>query len=240
MLDKVRILSARRAYEFNGDDLRLSYLSTAPVTNAIKQALQFHVAAVGSPIPTFGSVPNTFPPGFVFDFGTLVSPDGNIVPIRFLHFEPRRVVVDVLGPSAVIDSIWDLVQQISAQVSTGEGVPIIGKPANVLDYSEITFRFPGSLDALLPRNFAGILRSLDVGAKKGNKVVVPALSFQMQSPTAEYGTPGPGVPDPNVFKLSLRDATRPEEAILSSVAPLSTAAHIAYLEHVVESLLIAS
>lgn len=237
MLEQMRILSARRAYEFDGDDLRVTYLSTPPVTNAIKQALQFQIAAVGSPIPTFGPVPNTFPAGFVFDIGAVVPSDGMIIPVRFLHFEPRRVVVDVLGSSEVIDSIWDLVQQITAQISTPDAVPIIGKPAKVLDYSEITFRFPGSLDALLPRHVARIVRSLDTGEKQNTRAVVPALTFQVQLSTTEYATLTPGSPDVNAFKLSLRDATRPEEGILWSAAPLSTTAHVAYLEQIVESLL---
>jgi len=52
----------------------------------IQQLFQFQLATIGSPLPTFGDVPATFPPGVVFDHGVALSPGDRMVPIRLLHF----------------------------------------------------------------------------------------------------------------------------------------------------------
>src|SRR5258708_28360188 len=102
MLEQVKLLTSRRAYEFRPDDLRISMLSTKPVQEQIQQLFQFQTAMMGTPIATFGDVPVTYPPGFVFDMGVWISQDKQIIPIRFLHFEQSRIVIDVALPASAI------------------------------------------------------------------------------------------------------------------------------------------
>src|SRR5437764_371982 len=106
MLEQVKIITGRRAYEFRPDDLRLSLLSTKIVQEQIQQLFQFQTSAMGTPAPMFGDVPVTYPPGFVFDVGVWLSPDEQLVPIQFLHFEQRRIVIDVAGSSIAIPHIF--------------------------------------------------------------------------------------------------------------------------------------
>src|SRR5258708_3755498 len=99
MPEQIAVLTSRRAYEFAADQLRLTILSTQPVYSQMQQAFQFQAVQVGTPQETFGPVPQTSPPGLVFGLGAAVSPEGQVIPIRALVFEPRRIVLDVAGPS---------------------------------------------------------------------------------------------------------------------------------------------
>src|SRR5947209_3127631 len=110
MLEQIKLLSSRRAYEFRPDDLRLSVLSVKPVQEQITQLFQFQTSIMGTPMATFGDVPVTYPPGFVFDMGVWISQNKQVIPIRFLHFEQRRIVIDVAGPSFAITAIFDQLQ----------------------------------------------------------------------------------------------------------------------------------
>src|SRR5581483_2971695 len=107
MLAQVKILTSRRAYEFSPDALRLSSVSIQPVQYQIQQLFNFQSSAIGTPMATFGEVPSTFPPGIVFNIGVWIHQEEHIVPIRFLHFEQNRIVIDVVGPTIAIDDIAD-------------------------------------------------------------------------------------------------------------------------------------
>src|SRR5229473_6611130 len=108
MLEHVKLLSSRRAYEFRTDNLRLSMLSIKPVQEQIQQLFQFQASVMGTPMATFGDVPIAYPPGFVFDMGVWISQqDKQLIPIRLLHFEQRRIVIDVTGPSSAITAIFE-------------------------------------------------------------------------------------------------------------------------------------
>src|SRR5260221_5979497 len=112
MLEQVKLLTSRRAYEFRPDDLRISMLSTKPVQEQIQQLFQFQTAMMGTPIATFGDVPVTYPPGFVFDMGVWISQDKQIIPIRFLHFEQSRIVIDVAGPPVALTPSFHGLRQL--------------------------------------------------------------------------------------------------------------------------------
>src|SRR5437588_505316 len=83
-----------------------------------------------------------------------LSLDGQVVPIRFLHFEQRRIVIDVAGRSSAIDAIFEQLRQALTQLHAADGSPTVGKHECVLDYSEISARFSFPLDAI----FAPTLR----------------------------------------------------------------------------------
>jgi len=111
---------------------------------------------MGSPMATFGEVPATYPPGFVFDMGVWISEDKQIIPIRFLHFEQRRIVIDVAGPSSAITAMYEQLRHFLSGLQAPDGSPIVGEPERVLDHTTISAQFPFAIEAM----FAPPLRKL--------------------------------------------------------------------------------
>ncbi len=188
-----------------------------------------NLPAVGTPFPTFGEVVATIPPGLVFKTGMYLSSDQQIVPIRFLHFERDRIVIDVAGQSSAISAIFESIQRFLSELRSPDGSPIIGKPERILDYSEITAKYPFVLDSMLSRPLRKLLskKTSTPGSKNGS-VLIPTLAVQAYP----YGQALPAVPGANdvrVFTFSLRSGTRPEEHIYFSSAPLDSEAHLSYL-----------
>lgn len=223
MLEDIRFLTGRRAYEFRSDDLRLSTISTKPIQDAIQALFSFQSSTIGTPMATFGEVPLTFPPGVVFDTGVWKSPENKFASIRFLHFEQRRIVIDVAGSSDVLASIYEQLQLLLTRIQTIDGSPLIGKPENVLDYSEISARFPFSLNVIISRPLRELLSRLAKGSS-----LVPTLITQSFS-SGQQLTGTANASDHRAFTLAPRANTRPEEHIYFSGAPLDSEAHLAYL-----------
>lgn len=223
MLEDIKVLTTRTAYEFRPDDLRLSMLSTKPIQDGIQQLFHFQATSIGTPAPTFGDVPLTFPPGLVFNTGVWLSPDGQLVPIRLLHFEQHRIVIDVAGLSAATVAIFGMLQQFLSSIQAPDGSPIIGEPEQVLDYSEISARFPGPLDTILPKSMHELFSS-----RSKEKILVPTLVVQSY-PLGQVVAGTPVLNDARAFTLALRAGTRPEDRIYFSAAPLDSEAHLAYL-----------
>src|SRR5258708_20782431 len=141
MLEQVKLLTRRRGYEFRPDELRISMLSTKPVQEQIQQLFQFQTAMMGTPIATFGDVPVTYPPGFVFDMGVWISQDKQIIPIRFLHFEQSRIVIDVAGPSSAITAIFLQIRTFFSKLKIPNCKTIVAVAKAVLYFNPITCKF---------------------------------------------------------------------------------------------------
>ncbi len=235
MLEQIKILTSRRAYEFHIDDLRLSALSTRLAQEQIQNLFQFQTAMMGSPAPTFGDVPATYPPGFVFDIGVWISPDQQLVPIRFLHFEQRRIVIDVAGPSSAITAIFERLREFFSELHASDGSPVIGEPEHILDYSEITAKYPFSLETIIAEPFRKVIRtSLDKKREK-NEVMLPTFSVQF-FPTNQELVAIPSPNDVRAFTFALRAGTQPQERIYFSGAPLDSDAHLNYLNKLEKAL----
>ncbi len=236
MVEQVKILTSRRAYEFHPDNIRLSTLSIKPIQEQLQNLFQFQTSVMASPMATFGEVPATYPPGLVFDMGVWLTQDEQVVPIRFIHFEQRRIVIDVAGPSSVISSIYERLRNFLSQLQAADGTPVIDEPERVLEYSEISARLSFSLDAI----FSPSIRKLfaEVITKDANEkevVPIPILIIQALSRRQEYA----GVVnanDPYSFSLSLRSGSRPGEQVYFSSAPLGSEAHLNYLNKLEASL----
>src|SRR5258708_20493320 len=99
MLEQVKILTSRRAYEFTPDALRLSSVSIQPVQRQIQQLFNFQSSAIGSPMPMFGEVPTTYPPGIVFNLGASIYQQQSIFPSRFLHCKRIPIDIDSVSPT---------------------------------------------------------------------------------------------------------------------------------------------
>jgi hypothetical protein len=228
-MEQVKILTARRAYEFRPDDLRLTVLSVAEIYHEIQQFFSFHVAVVATPQPMFGPIPNTLPPGVVLDFGTTQTSEGVPTPMRFLHFEPRRIVIDVAGPSSAIDWTYEQLQRILAEKKAPDGSPVIGEPEMVREYSEISVRYDFGFESLLGGPLIELAR--ETFGDETHSVLPLGLKFQAVEPdaTVSPGEIGAGR-NSRGNALELRMSTRPEDRTYLSVTELPTDLHLAWLE----------
>lgn len=232
MLEQIKILSSRRAYEFRQDDLRLTMLSTRLVEQQFRELFHFQTSAMGSPSPTFGDVPATYPPGFVFDMGLWISPDQQPVPIRFLHFEQRRIVIDVAGPSWSIAAIFERVKDFFADLHAPDGSPVIGDPEYIQDYSEITAHCPFSLDILIAEPFRNLFQRTFPKKDDAHHTLIPTFSMQVYPADHELANV-PTLSDVRSLSFALRAGTRPQDHTYFSSAPLDSEAHLRYLHELV-------
>jgi hypothetical protein len=225
MLEDIRILTSRRAYEFRPDDLRLSVLSTRPVQEQVQEQFAFQAATMGSPFPTFGEVPATNPPGFAFNMGVWISPEEQLVPIRFLHFEPTRIVIDTAGPSSAVTAIYEHIRTFFAELKAPDGSPVIGEPEQMLDYSEIVATYPFALDMIIAEPFRKILNTALIKGSDKGKVMIPSIFIQSLMVDEKFVIP----PHFQGLGFSLREGTQPEERIYFSSGPLDSDTHLSYL-----------
>lgn len=236
MIERVTLLVARRSYEFRPDDLRLSTLSTPPIMDRIRQAFSFQQVGIGAPMLTFGPAPATAPPGLAFDLGFWSTSGQQPILIRFLHFEARRIVIDVAAPSVNIDAIFNLLRTVVAEMSAPDGAPLIGEPERVLDYSEITAQLSAPVETIFQRGVRDAIHWATGVDRSGDKLTIaPTLYVQIQPVDQEY--PGATVP-PNsqTLQLAIRAGTSPKDNICFSGAPLDSETHLIYLARLAEVL----
>lgn len=239
MPQEIKIISSRRAYEFRQDELRLTVLSIAPLVERIRQVFGFQSAQVGTPAPTFGEVAFTLPPGLVFNTGSVVDETHGIIPIRFLNFEQRRIVLDVAAPSAGLTVVYDALRTLLAELPAADGNPALGVPYRTLDASEISAKLDFSHLALVPPALTHLFKEA-IGLSGEDQALIPTLTFQLKSNSEEYaGTDLATQVNGPMLQLALRQGTRVEEQVFFSTAPLASEAHIVYLERLEESMMAA-
>jgi hypothetical protein len=234
MLEDIRVLSGRRAYEYPADALRLTVLTTKPVLDIIQQAFSFQLAQVGTPMAIFGDVPGTIPPGAVFNFGLWAEEGQPSVPIRFLHIEPRRIVIDVGGQSTTIAPIYErlrlVVQEIGRALNISGEAPIIGEHEHIRDFSEITARCSWRLDALFLPAVRDLLEHA-AGITADDRDMLPAPTLYVRPLARGEESPGGvAVSDNHILQLGSRLGTRIEDHVHYSGALLDSDAHLAYLK----------
>lgn len=225
--EQIRVLAARRAYEFRPDDLRLSLICTVPAQEALKNLFSFAVAQIGTPIPLFGDVPQTVPPGAVFNYGFIVLDEGEVTPIRLLHFEPSRIVIDVAGSSDVLDVVYERVRDLLSGLKSGDGSPAVGEPFRVRNHSEVVFHMGVEPARLLAPEVAETLAALTDLVPSA--AVIPAVRVVMQNPTEEYSGSDAASPDRPWAVLEMRVGTKVEHGMFFSAASCDTQTHIRYL-----------
>lgn len=226
MVDNVKLLSARRSYEFPPDELRLTALSVQEVLEAIRDTFRFHIAEIATPQATFGPVLATLPPGIVFNFGHITVKDDELVFIRYLHFEPQRIVIDVAGPSSAIDAIYERILLLANKHRAPDGSLVIGQVKGIIDRSDISARFSFELAAMLaPRLHQLFIKHMPRTLTR-NDVLLPTLVAGSCHAMQEYQGQSA---NPFAFNLDMRGGHSPDSKIYYSAAPLDTDAHIAYL-----------
>jgi hypothetical protein len=171
----------------------------------------------------------------VFDYGRAPFPEGAVTPIRFIHFEPQRIVIDVAGPSAAITPIFDHLKKLVADVKMPDGGEVIGEPTDVRDYSEVTVRVGIPPERVLAPGIAVFFREqFDMHGDHRDLFLVPRLAMQVLPGGQEYRRPDDG--DVSTFRLELRTGTQVEDLIFFSGAPLDSVSHARYLEQLANRL----
>jgi hypothetical protein len=209
---------------FHPDDLRLSSLSTGEVPGLILTHFDFQNVNIGTPPQTFGEVPRTMPPGLVFSLGSSRTSGGPVTPIRYMNFEPNRIVIDVAGPSFVIDQIIDELRSLLSEFRTPDGSPLIGEPIDTLEYSEVSARLSVPFEDLLNKSlFAAAQQGFAEDGEELQAMPVTII-FQVGDPASPIQQPALGQ------ALQVRAGTRVEERIYFSIAGLTTDDNLAWLE----------
>jgi hypothetical protein len=232
MTTDLKIISAQRSYEFRPDDLRLTALCQAGVIERINEAFQFNAAQVATPLATFGPVPKTYPPGLVFNYGRDETAAGRLIPIRLLHFEQRRIVMDVPGPTGAIDHIFERLMELVGADIAPDGFPVIGTPSHTREYSRVSLVLPFDTEALLAPNLRATLDGIRSRAGEAQpEAMVADIQVRWCGPDEEY--PGLTQPDYRTFHLQLRAGSHPSERLYFSGAPVDTETHVRMLERLV-------
>lgn len=234
--EDIKMFTARRAYEFRQDELRLTLITLEQVRAILKRAFNFEVVAIGNPLPTFGAVANSIPPGLACDYGSIPFPDGEITPIRFVHFEPQRLVIDVAGSSESIDEVYRSIREILRELRSPDGVPAIGEPHRIRDFTALTMRIPIELDTVLNPKLAEIARRiLDPNEQANSSALIPQLRISLSQPDGMFA---PEADSENTsYQFELRVGTNVEDKVFFSAAPLDSDTHKKYVREIAASLL---
>lgn len=228
MPNDVRILGAARSYEFKPDGIALASICARSVGQMINSAFQFSMGGIAGPPATFGPVPDTTPPGAVFQEGTMEG-DSSATPIDCLHVEARRIVIRVVGESSRIDGCYNKLVGLLGDVATGGGGPVLSTPDNVLNYSELSVRLSFRAVRLVAPRFRTAVREASKEAAKAKIEFFPLVGGMVDVPNAEY--PGDLSPGPwQRWVLAPRQGTKMSERTFFSAAPLDTQQHLRYLD----------
>ncbi len=231
-MEQTRLLTARRAYEFKPDQIRLTILTDVRIQQMIAQRFSFQANGAVTPGATFGVVPPTLPPGLVFQLGNVTFPDQATVPVRFLHIEQQRIVFDIAGSSDAVDIAYEQLHGLLSQIVTPDGLPVLGEIARIRDYSEITAKFAFAPEDMLSPQLRIAFGSIkdEVNQRNGveESTLVPTLFLHAQAIDSDYaGTTLPLGSDS--FQFDLRAGYKAADRIYLSTAPLTTQRHLAYL-----------
>lgn len=217
-----KIISARRSYEFGPDQLRLSMLTIEGVRESVKDLFHFEQVTLGSPPQTFGRVPATIPPGLVYNYGAVVVDEEVLIPIRFLHFEANRIVIDVGGPSSALDVIFQQLQALLSGLKAPDGSPIIGEPVAILDRSELHVSLPFPSQVFLVSSISEVLSRFLLDDT--NQVLMSSLRARAALPDTVFHREAHN--EWKAFTLEVRSGTTPNEHTYYSAAPLQTSEHL--------------
>lgn len=226
MMNRAKIITARRAYEYAPDDLRLTSLSVGDVPDQIQRHFAFRGGSIATPPETFAAVPVTMPPGLVFNVGNVRSSSRQVpAPIRFLHFESQRIVIDVAGPSDALDEAFEQLNELLKDVKAPDGSPAVGEPRSTRDYSEVSVHLRADFNQMLSEPLSTAF--LQTFANKEDDIEAVPVSLVIR-----VGHPSSTIDQPNYGQaiLQIRAGTRVDEKILFSSSDLPSDENLAWVE----------
>jgi len=222
-----RILSARRSYLFRPDQLRLTVLTLAEPRERIRSTFGFQSARIEAPQPTFGPVPETQPPGLVFEYGEIRDGTNRIVPIRFLTVDSQRLVIDAAGPSAAIDEFYRRLTALVRKDVAPDGSPAIAEPIQRQDISQVVATLDIDLASLVQPEIATALRLAIKPIEQPRKY---QLALSITSQLVPDGEEFVGDSEPALIAHIAPRAGYPlSDKSFFSAAPLTTDDHKEYL-----------
>lgn len=233
MVEPVSILSSRRSYEFQADEIKLSLLCIRGVVDAIKASFGFEYADITTPASSFGTVANTIPPGLVLALGVTPVPEGHGTAVRSIMIDSRRIVIDIPGPSSVIEPTFRRLKDLVADLRTPEGAPAIPDPHSQRDYSELVTHSPNLLNQLFNRSALQVISEAITLREDRPHELVGAARFRLQSVEEEY--PGSSDVDSSNVNLDIRAGTKIDDGMVFSGAPLDSEAHLRLIDRLLEA-----
>ncbi len=219
-MEDIRVITARRVYSFDTDDVRLTVLSTTQCLNMLREAFKFQSPGYAALQFGTGAPPPTNPPGILMQNGELQTDQGPL-PVRAIFIDARRVTIDVAAPSEAIDLAYDALMEIVGQLTALDGSPVIGEPATVSEHSEISARLDFLPAALVSEPMHHVMAE-HLGLDGPPDVLVPSIRLTHVAGGEEF--PG-DIPDASIAELSIRFGTDPRCGVFYSKAPLDTSAH---------------
>lgn len=222
MAKDIKVVTARRAYLYRLDDIRLSTLTTTEVAAEVQRIFDFKAGTIATPPPYFGLVPETNPPGLIFNHGSLrLSNDAPLL-IRFLHFEPQRVVIDAAGPSSALDEVFRRLSDFLNTLRTADGASIFGEPIDMQDYSEVSANLDFDFGELVSKPVLEAVQQLSAAGRSGG--YPSSINFRVGEPSFEVGLVEPHL------SIQTRAGTRTEEHSYFSALWMTSNDNIAWLE----------
>ena len=231
-MTNLTLLSASQAFNYQPDDIRLSYLSLQATLNAIQQTFQFRSVTFDSPRTTFGPVELTNPPGMQYEWGQ-GHIDDTVFPIRLLAIDNRRVVWEIAGAHTEhIEGLMSELLDVCTLFQPEDGNIALGRWHTTEWFSELSFTLDVTM-AIWKRKME-VLEIID-------DALYQVIPHQKQTFPSIYvhnyleQEPYPGDYQPwhgSKFILSLRQGTTVGENTFYSAAPLTTHQHIQLIERI--------
>jgi hypothetical protein len=218
------VLSARRAYRFPVDSIRLSMVCTPTVQARMQEAFAFHALQVAQPPTFFGPAAPTSPPGLVCAVGGVQAGE-EIVPLRGIYFDSERVIIDLAAPSSHCDGVLGMLRTVLAEFHAPDGGALLGEPLGFEDQSEMSL----SADVDTARLLRPSLASYFEQRIPFDQRLAVSVQVRPGPPTEPF--PGSGV-IPSRYTLEMRAGARADDHKWFSAAPLDSDAHLAYLREV--------
>ncbi len=222
MKGEVRVLAARRFYEFTGDAIQVAAFSLADIQQPFRSAFDFQTPPVAGAVAQ-GGVLQVGVSAFTFQSGRFSTKEGPI-PIRYISVEPSRLTVDIIGPSAAIEALYRMIRDVLKPLKVAGSPVIVGEASGFEDVSELTAQLDIDLVKLIdPRAYEIAEKRLPRGSGQSLDMT---LRLEIVNPDEAYPGGG-GVAQQHL--LQVRAGTKPADRVVFTLAPLGTEAHIDYL-----------
>jgi hypothetical protein len=222
MKGEVRVLAARRFYEFTGDAIQVAAFALSDVQQPFRSAFEFQTPPLQGAVAQGGAI-QVGVPAFTFQSGRFSTKAGPI-PIRYISFEPSRLTIDIIGPTAAIEALYQMIREVLKPLKVGGSPVIAADAARFEDVSELTVQLDIDLVKLIdPRAYEIAENRLPRGSGQS---LAMTLRLEIVNPDEAYPGGG-GVAQQHL--LQVRAGTRPADRVVFTLAPLGTEAHINYL-----------
>ncbi len=222
MKGDVRVLAARRFYNFTGDAIQVAAFALSDIQQLFRSAFEFQTPPLQGAVAQ-GGVIQVGGPAFTFQSGRFSTKAGPI-PIRYISFEPSRLTVDIIGPTAAIEALYRTIREVLDPLTVGGSPVIVGEAARFEDVSELTVQLDIDLVNLVdPRAYEIAEKRLP---RDSGQSLAMTLRLEVVNPNEAYPGGG-GVAQQHL--LQVRAGTRPADRVVFTLAPLGTEAHTDYL-----------